>query len=138
MKKKINQGFESPDRLNVLVTGTKVVGDIVADSNIRIDGEVKGNVVSSAKVVIGQSGILNGDLTCADADIEGEVNGTLKVDSLLSLRESAKILGDIKTGRFYVEEGASFTGSCTMGNAPRTTATSSADSKVESQEGMIY
>jgi cytoskeletal protein CcmA (bactofilin family) len=132
MKKKINQGLESPDRLNVLVTGTKVVGDIVADSNIRIDGEVKGNVVSSSKVVLGENGVINGDLNCGDADVEGMITGTIKVEGLLSLRKSAQVSGDISTARLQVEEGAKFSGSCTMGAKAQTSGAT------EAQEGMVY
>lgn len=131
MKKKTSQGVESPDRLNVLVSGTKVVGDIVAESNIRIDGEVKGNVVSSSKVVLGENGVINGDLNCGDADIEGMITGTIKVEGLLSLRRSAQVSGDISTSRLQVEEGAKFSGSCTMGTKVTTSA-------AEKQEGMVY
>ena len=54
--------FESPERLNRLVEGTKIVGDIFSESNLRIDGEVQGNISTAAKVVIGENGYLKGNL----------------------------------------------------------------------------
>lgn len=112
---------DSPDRLNVIVEGSRVMGDMITESNLRVDGEVIGNVSSAAKVVIGAGGHIKGNLTCADADIEGRVEGTIKVDGLLSLRSRANIEGEISTGRFQVEEGAQFSGQCKMSNFTRTT-----------------
>lgn len=116
MKKKPNIQFDSPDRLNVIVEGSRVIGDMITESNLRIDGEVKGNVSSASKVVIGKSGSILGNLTCADADIEGDVIGFIKVDSLTILRATAKIDGEITTAKLQVEEGAQFSGNCKMSN----------------------
>lgn len=116
MKKKSNIQFDSPDRLNILVDGSKVIGDMITESNLRIDGEVRGNVSSASKVVIGKNGIIFGNLTCADADIEGDIIGLIKVDSLTILRATAKIDGEIITAKLQVEEGAQFSGNCRMSN----------------------
>lgn len=116
MKKKSNIQFDSPERLNVIVEGSKVIGDMITESNLRIDGEVKGNVTSAAKVVIGKNGSVFGNLTCADADIEGDVIGVIKVDALTILRATAKIDGEITTAKLQIEEGAQFSGNCRMSN----------------------
>ncbi len=116
MRKKGNELASNPDRLNVIVEGSKVMGDMITESNLRIDGEVIGNVSSAAKVVIGKTGIIKGNLTCAEADVEGKIEGVIKIDTLLTLRSSANIEGEITTGKFQVEEGAEFSGTCTMSN----------------------
>lgn len=116
LKKKEKVQFESPDRLNRIVEGTKIIGDILSESNLRIDGEVKGNVSTSSKVVIGETGFVHGNLTCLDADIEGKIEGKLKIEGLLILREQARILGDITTSKLHMEEGALFEGACKMSN----------------------
>lgn len=114
LKRKEKTQFESPERLNRLVEGTKIVGDIFSESNLRIDGEVQGNISTAAKVVVGENGSINGNLTCQEADIEGKVNGNLSIEGLLILRDTSKILGDIQTSKLHVEEGAVFVGSCKM------------------------
>jgi cytoskeletal protein CcmA (bactofilin family) len=114
LKRKERIQFESPDRLNRLVEGTKVVGDLISESNIRIDGEVQGNVVTTSKVVIGENGYIKGNLTCQEADIEGKIDGKLMIEGLLILREQAKVNGDIYTAKLHVEEGAVFLGACKM------------------------
>lgn len=134
MKKKGGMLAESPDRLNVIVEGSKIIGDFMAESNVRIDGEIHGNVSSSAKVVIGQTGIIKGNLICADADVEGAIEGILKVDGLLTLRAKAHVTGEITTVKIQIEEGAQFSGQCKMSNfAP------SAAAKAEKlQEDVVY
>lgn len=114
LKRKEKIQFESPDRLNRLVEGTKIIGDIISESNLRIDGEVEGNVTTAAKVVIGETGLIRGNLTCQEADIEGKLEGDLMIEGLLILRENSKINGDIFTQRLHIEEGAYFLGACKM------------------------
>ncbi len=116
LKRKEKSQFESPERLNRLVEGTKIIGDIQSESNLRIDGEVQGNISTIGKVVIGEKGVLNGNLICQEADIEGKIDGKLAIEGLLILRETAKIAGDIQTARLHIEEGALFLGSCSMKN----------------------
>lgn len=116
MKKKGTAVNDHPDRLNVIVNGSRVLGDMIIESNLRIDGEIKGNVTSTAKVVIGKSGIITGDLVCNDADIEGSVTGKLKVENLLSLKSTASINGEISTAKIEIEEGAQFSGNIKMSN----------------------
>lgn len=107
-------GGGSPDKLNSLAEGTVITGDIRLTSNFRLDGEINGNVVATSKVVIGENGILNGNLTCTEADIEGIIKGDLRIDGLLILREKSKITGTIKAPRLHLEDGAFFSGNCEM------------------------
>lgn len=136
MKKRTTVAPDSPDRLNVIVEGSKVIGDMITESNLRIDGDVEGNVTVAAKIVIGKTGRINGNLTCGDADIEGSVDGFIKVEGLLSLRSTSKIQGEITTSKLQVEEGANFSGNCKMSNAP-VGKTSSAPAG-QPEENVIY
>jgi len=106
----------NPERLNAIVEGSKVIGDMITESNLRIDGEVVGNISSASKVVIGKTASIKGNLVCSEADIEGTISGSLKIDGLLTLRVSAKIEGDINTTKLQIEEGAEFSGTCKMSN----------------------
>ena len=135
MRKKANEQYDSPDRLNVIVEGSKVIGDIFTESNLRIDGEVLGNVSSASKVVVGLTGIITGNLNCADAEVEGKIQGILNIEGLLALRSNAKIEGDITTTKFQVEEGAEFSGTCKMRNF---SSKKVARIEAEVQEDIIY
>ncbi|WP_394370942.1 bactofilin family protein [Robertkochia sediminum] len=110
--------MEPTSALNNLITkNTKIKGDISSESDIRIDGEVEGSILTTAKIVIGKSGKVTGKIQCENADFEGTFNGELKVNQVLSLKSSAVIEGDVVVGKLAVEPGASFNASCTMGGA---------------------
>ncbi len=109
---------ESSGNFNKIIEGTKIVGDVIADQNMQIDGEIKGNITTSAKIFIGENGVVNGNLTCVEAEIEGTINGTLSIEGLLTLRNTSKINGDIFTTRIQIDEGAAFNGVCNMGAKP--------------------
>ena len=136
MKKRTTVAPDSPDRLNVIVEGSKVIGDMITESNLRIDGEVKGNVTVAAKIVIGKNGRIDGNLTCGSADIEGIVDGLIKTEGLLALRSTAQIKGEITTSKLQVEEGANFSGNCKMSAGSSSTTTTTKSSKTE--ENVIY
>ena len=92
-----------------------IEGDIRSNGDIRIDGSVFGHVYSKAKVVIGSTGTVEGDVNSQNADVSGTIKGKTNVSDLLFLKSSAKVIGDIITGKLVVEVGATFTGSCNMG-----------------------
>lgn len=107
----------SPDgaSINLIGNGTGIVGDISSNGDMRIDGSLKGNIIISGKLVVGPSGNIEGNVQCQNADVSGEINGKITVNELLSLKASAKVLGDIVTGKISIEPNASFTGTCNMG-----------------------
>ena len=101
--------------INLIGAGTVIEGDVRSNGDIRIDGTVHGKVISKAKVVVGSTGMIEGDVSCQNSDLSGTVKGKMSVSDLLFLKSSAKIIGDIVTGKLVVEVGATFTGSCNMG-----------------------
>jgi len=101
--------------LNMIGAGTVIHGEIVSDGDIRIEGQVKGTVTSKAKVALGATGQIDGDLFCENADISGKIFGQVKCGEMLFLKESGYIEGDIATAKMVVEAGAKFNGNCSMG-----------------------
>jgi cytoskeletal protein CcmA (bactofilin family) len=108
-------GNQSPERLNRIVEGTIIEGDIKSDSNIRIDGYVKGIITVKGRLVLGPTGKIDGNVYCKNADLEGKLNGIIEVDQLLSLKTTAKLQGEISTNKLSIEPGAIFSGNCKMG-----------------------
>lgn len=104
----------NPNMLNSLVKGTIVEGTVVSESDIRIDGVIKGKLTCKAKVIIGPSGSIEGEVRCANAVIEGKFHGNLFVTEQLSVRETAEVVGDISTGKLIVQSGAIFNVTCKM------------------------
>jgi cytoskeletal protein CcmA (bactofilin family) len=110
-----NRPDSAGSSINLIGAGTVIEGDIRSNGDIRVDGAVYGNVYSKAKVVIGNTGVVEGDINCQNADISGTIKGKSTVSELLFLKASSKLNGDIVTGKLIVEVGATFTGTCNMG-----------------------
>ena len=93
----VKTNINSPELLNRIVEGTSIEGQINSKSNIRIDGFLKGTVITQGRLVLGPEGKIEGEIQCNNADIEGTLNGTINVKELLTLKTSAKLQGDITT-----------------------------------------
>lgn len=104
-----------PGSINLIGAGTVIDGEMKSNGDLRIDGSIFGTITSKAKVVIGSTGIVEGDITAQNADISGTVKGKVIISEMLFLKASAKVVGDIVTSKLVVEAGAVFTGSCNMG-----------------------
>ena len=106
---------ETTAAVNMIGAGTVITGDVFSKGDIRVDGTLKGSVITEGKVVLGREGIIEGDIECKDADISGTIKAKISVSQLLSLKATAKLNGDIITNKLSIEPGAEFTGSCSMG-----------------------
>ncbi len=110
-----NEKQQSGMMFNALTAGSKIVGNITADSDFRIDGMIEGDLNCTGKVVIGEAGHIKGTVTCANAEILGLMEGKITCSQQLSLRANGKIVGDVHTKTLIVEPGAQFNGTCSMG-----------------------
>lgn len=101
--------------INRIVEGTSIKGDIRCESNIRIDGIFIGDLITKGRLVVGPNGKIEGNVTCQNAELEGQIKGKIQVQQLLTLKSTAKVEGDMVTDKLAIEPGANFTGSCSMG-----------------------
>jgi cytoskeletal protein CcmA (bactofilin family) len=102
---------------NKIAQGTVFKGSIESQGSFRIEGKVIGNITTPGKIVVGKTGYIEGEIDCENADFEGEFKGQLKVKSLLTLRATAKIEGDVFTDKLSIEPGATFNATCSMKGA---------------------
>lgn len=103
--------------LNSLVKGTVIEGKVKAASDIRVEGELNGDLDCQAKVIIGPSGVVKGTVTCRTAMIEGHFDGNLRVTDLLEVRDNAKVEGEIHYGQLKIDAGAILLGNMKMTDA---------------------
>ena len=74
-----------------------------------------GNVRSAAKIIIGQGGVIEGDLESIQCDVNGKVSGNIRCRELLQLRGESVITGNLYAGKLQIEPSATFNGQCHMG-----------------------
>ncbi len=105
---------ETVNAVNMISTGTQVRGDIESNSGIRIDGVLKGKMNIRGKVVVGSSGLIEGDVFCQTLEVAGSLRGNVQASEMVSLKNSSKVTGEIITRKLAIEPGALFTGTCKM------------------------
>jgi cytoskeletal protein CcmA (bactofilin family) len=114
---------------SLIGSGTSLKGDITSSGDLRIDGTLIGNIICSAKVIIGANGVVEGDVSGLTADIMGKVSGTIKVKELLQLKSNCQVNGNIHSAKLQIEPAANFNGQCHMiHEAPVSTSSSKSGS----------
>ena len=114
-EKSMAKPLENTGVVNLIGVGTTIVGEITSSGDIRVDGTLSGSINTKGKVVVGATGMVEGNVNASNADVSGELKGSISVSELLALKSTAKLDGDIVTNKLAIEPGASFTGSCSMG-----------------------
>lgn len=113
----MSKNYEPENKLpNMIGAGTKFVGDIETNGDLRVDGVIEGNVTSQGKLVLGAGGRIKGTIKCASAEISGSFDGKMEVSDILTLKASAIFNGEMRIGKLSIEPGAKFYGTCAMGD----------------------
>lgn len=93
---------------------TKIEGTIEASGTLRIDGTVIGGISKASGVIIGATGIIEGNINAQGVSHAGKVIGNINAESSLELMHESVLQGDIRTAQLSIAEGAYFDGSCSM------------------------
>lgn len=98
----------------VVGPSVKIQGDFNSEGNIRIEGHVNGTVKTTQNVYAGESSKITANVTAGNCTVAGEILGNIKVTGSLILESTARISGDISCAILRVEDGAQFSGKCSM------------------------
>lgn len=95
-------------------------GDLTTQNSVKVDGRIKGTLRADGRVIIGETGVVQGDAHAPELLVLGRLEGNVYVQRL-HLQASARILGNIETQTLQVDPGAHYEGSVTMvdGKVPR-------------------
>lgn len=106
---------ENPgNAVNLLSEGTVIVGDIKTKNDIRIDGIIKGKIITSGRLVVGNTAKIEGNIDCVNVDVLGVVLGDILASGAVALKAPAKIIGNICSSSISIEPGVMFNGNCQM------------------------
>ena len=105
------------EEATVISKGVKIEGKLSCSGNIRLDGEVQGDISSEGVVIIGENGKVNGQINADSITIGGRVAGTVRAKDKVVLEAKANLKGDIVTKILSVDAGAVFNGNTKMGDS---------------------
>jgi cytoskeletal protein CcmA (bactofilin family) len=104
-----------------------IKGQIVSREDLLIDGEIEGTVEAhDHRVTIGPNGKVQAGVKAREIIILGGINGNVEATEKIDIRKDAKLVGDIKTARIVIEDGAFFKGSIDITKGPEARKTTSA------------
>ena len=102
-------------QVSIIGPNTTIRGTIESESDLNISGRLVGSALVQGKLVIPDSGVVEGDVKVSGVDVAGKIQGEITASGKVLLKSTANILGNIQTERLVVEEGARFNGECSMG-----------------------
>ena len=103
------------DALNGFVdAGCTIRGELEFASSFRLDGKVEGTIRSKSELLVGEGGVVDGEVEVARCLVGGEVRGVLRASEQVVLHATARVWADIYTPALVMEDGALLEGKVTM------------------------
>ena len=98
--------------VNSIGKSVKVIGQIFSKEDLFVDGNVEGTLEATEhKLTIGPHGTIQATVKAREVLVLGTIQGNVEAFERLEIRKDAKLLGDIRTARIVIEDGAYFKGS---------------------------
>lgn len=98
----------------IIGNGSECNGDFSSDGSVRVDGCINGNVTVAGTLIVGTTGVINGDIEADSAIVGGEVFGNVTIKEKTELISTARVIGNIVTTLIVIDERAIFQGNCNM------------------------
>ena len=90
-----------------------IEGNLLTQNSVKVDGRIQGNLQAVGQAIIGEHGLVMGDVHRTDLLVFGRLEGNVRAKAV-QLKPTARILGNIETETLEVEPGAFYQGSVTM------------------------
>jgi cytoskeletal protein CcmA (bactofilin family) len=108
----MKMGLGAEELNGFLDRGTEFRGELRFRNSFRIDGQVKGKIVSENTLIVGESGDVEADIDCGVVSIRGRVQGHVHGREKVELLAGSRVAGTLVSPRLVIEEGAFFQGEC--------------------------
>ncbi len=100
----------------IIGRGAVSEGRFQIEAGVRVDGVLKGELVSSGTLIVGATGVIEADVKVRDALVSGRIVGNLVAEDKVHLQSQATFIGKIQTGVLIVEDGVVFKADCDAGS----------------------
>ena len=97
--------------------GSEIEGRYTFSGTVMLNGRFKGEISTTDTLIIGDKGVMNGDVRAGQVLIRGEVVGNVSAAERVELKRTARVFGDVEAPVVVVEEGVLFEGHCRMTKA---------------------
>jgi cytoskeletal protein CcmA (bactofilin family) len=105
-------------KVSVLGPSIRFKGELIADEDLVIQGQVEGSILHTRSLTIGAQGRVQGDVKARRINVEGTVQGDLYALEGVTLRQGALVTGNVFANKISIAEGARLNGRVDMDKAP--------------------
>lgn len=112
--RKRDEGLAAGDIETVIGKNTKIQGEVSGTGNLRIDGEIEGELKLSGTVIVGETGMVTGNVSARSLNVSGTVHGNARTEESLTIHSSGQLIGDVQVNAFQIEDGGIFKGRSEM------------------------
>lgn len=95
---------------NVLGSDVEIKGNIRFTGELTLDGKLEGEVQTDGTFNLGESAVVNGNITAQTVVVRGKVNGNITAKDKIEVKAKAELFGDIRAAKLTIEEGVTFVG----------------------------
>lgn len=98
--------------------GTEFDGKLMFGGSVRIDGDFKGEILGGGTLIVGESANIEANIVVDNLLVSGDVRGSIEIKERVEIFSTGRLLGNVKTTTFVIQEGAVFEGDCQMVSEP--------------------
>jgi cytoskeletal protein CcmA (bactofilin family) len=99
-----------PAHPNTIFAGVEIKGSIKFQTELFIDGMVDGDITSPGSLTLGVNAEIHGEIRAKSVSVQGSVYANIIVEDRCELRKGSLLMGDLKSARLIIEDGATFIG----------------------------
>jgi len=97
--------------------GSEIEGRYTFSGTLMLNGRFKGEISTTDTLIIGEKGVMSGDIRAGQVLVSGEIVGNVFAAERVDLKRTARVFGDVEAPVIVVEEGVLFEGHCRMTKA---------------------
>ena len=95
---------------NVLNSDVEIKGNVKFAGELTLEGKLEGEISSDGTLIIGETGLVNGNVNAGTVAVRGKINGNITARDKIEIKSKAEVFGDIRSAKLAIEEGVTFVG----------------------------
>ena len=118
LKREEENVVQRAGELNALLgKGSEFEGKLTFEGQVRIDGKFTGQIQTKDMLVIGEGAKVQAEIVAGTVVINGTVEGNIKANTLIEIKQTARVKGNLETPALSMDRGVTFDGSVKMADA---------------------
>lgn len=114
VKKRMDETVNTNDIETIIGKNTCIKGELNGDGNVRIDGHIDGSISIMGNAVIGETGVVVGDVQSGNLVVTGIITGNANVKESLCIYSTGQLVGDVRVRMLKIDDGGVFKGKSDM------------------------